>query len=145
MFKTGSSVKGKDFIDRKKDLPIFRAYLNNNQHVMIKAPRRFGKTSLVKKLFEHEKSFKYIYVDLRRVTNLTMLANQILEKAYAFAGIDRFMEQFKRSITELLKNIQSIKIDDIGEITLKHLEGGVKDEREYFLHSLDVVEKISLK
>lgn len=145
MFKTGSPVKGKDFIDRKKDLPIFRAYLNNNQHVMIKAPRRFGKTSLVKKLFEHEKSFKYIYVDLRRVTNLTMLANQILEKAYAFAGIDRFMEQFKRSITELLKNIQSIKIDDIGEITLKHLEGGVKDEREYFLHSLDVVEKISLK
>jgi hypothetical protein len=55
------------------------------------------------------------------------------------------MEQFKKSITGLLKTIQSIKIEDVGEITLQHLENGVKDEREYFLHSLDVVEKISLK
>ena len=145
MFKTGSPVKGNDFIDRKKHLPIFKAYLQNNQQVMIKAPRRFGKTSLIKQVFEHEKSFNYIYVDLRRATNLTSLANQILEKAYSFAGVENFMEQFKKSITGLLKTIQSIKIDDIGEITLKHLENGITDEREYFLHSLDVVEKISSK
>jgi len=145
MFKTGSPVKVNDFIDRKKHLPIFKAYLENNQHVMIKAPRRFGKTSLIKQVFEHEKSFHYIYVDLRRATNLTSLANQILEKAYSFAGVENFMEQFKKSITGLLKTIQSIKIDDIGEITLKHLENGITDEREYFLHSLDVVEKISSK
>lgn len=145
MFKTGSPVKGNDFIDRKKHLQIFKAYLENNQHVMIKAPRRFGKTSLIKQVFEHEKSFHYIYVDLRRATNLTSLANQILEKAYSFAGVENFMEQFKKSITGLLKTIQSIKIDDIGEITLKHLENGITDEREYFLHSLDVVEKISSK
>jgi len=145
MFKTGSPVKGNDFIDRKKHLPIFKAYLENNQHVMIKAPRRFGKTSLIKQVFEHEKSFNYIYVDLRRATNLTSLANQILEKAYSFAGVENFMEQFKKSITGLLKTIQSIKLEDIGEITLQHLENGIKDEREYFLHSLDVVEKISSK
>lgn len=145
MFKTGSPVKGNDFIDRKKHLPIFKTYLENNQHVMIKAPRRFGKTSLIKQVFEHEKSFNYIYVDLRRVTNLTSLSNQILEKAYSFAGVDNFMENFKKSITALLKTIQSIKIEDIGEITLKHLENGIQDEREYFLHSLEVVEKISYK
>ncbi len=60
MFKTGSPVKGNDFIDRKKHLPIFKAYLQNSQHVMIKAPKRFGNTSLNKKIFEHEKSFNYI-------------------------------------------------------------------------------------
>lgn len=145
MFKTGSPVKGDDFIDRKKYLPVFKAYLQNNQHVMIQAPRRFGKTSLVKQVFEHEKSFHYIYVDLRRATTLVSFANHILEKAYGFAGVENFMEQFKKSITGLLKTIQSIKIDDIGEITLQHLENGIKNEREYFLHSLDVVEKISLK
>lgn len=145
MFKTGSPVKGDDFIDRKKHLPIFKAYLENNQHIMIKAPRRFGKTSLIKQVFEHEKAFNYIYIDLRRAMDLASLSNQILEKAYGFAGIDGFFEQFKKSITELLKTIQKVKIDDIGEITLKHLENGVKDEREYFLHSLEVVEKISEK
>jgi hypothetical protein len=82
---------------------------------------------------------------LRRATNLSSLANQILDKAYSFAGIDNFYEQFKKSITTLLKTIQTIKVDDVGEVTLQHLENGVEDEREYFLHALEVVEKISLK
>lgn len=98
MFKTGSPVKGADFIDRKKHLPIFKAYLENNQHVMIKAPRRFGKTSLVKHVFEHESNYTYIYVDLRRATNLKLLANQIIEKAYSFVGIDNFFYQFKNQL-----------------------------------------------
>ena len=145
MFRTGSPVKGTDFIDRKKHLPIFKEYLNNNQHVMIKAPRRFGKTSLIKQVFEHEKSYEYIYVDLRRATNLKSLANQIIEKAYAFAGIENFFYTLKKSITGLLKSIQNVKIDDIGEITLKFLENDNLDETEYFLHSLPVVEKIAAK
>ena len=145
MFRTGSPVKGTDFIDRKKHLPIFKEYLNNNQHVMIKAPRRFGKTSLIKQVFEHEKSYEYIYVDLRRATNLKSLANQIIEKAYAFAGIENFFYTLKKSITGLLKSIQNVKIDDIGEITLKFLENDNLDETEYFLHSLAVVEKIAAK
>ena len=145
MFRTGSPVKGTDFIDRKKHLPIFKEYLNNNQHVMIKAPRRFGKTSLIKQVFEHEKSYEYIYVDLRRATNLKSLANQIIEKAYAFAGIENFFYTLKKSITGLLKSIQNVKIDDIGEITLKFLENDNLDEAEYFLHSLEVVEKIAAK
>ena len=145
MFRTGSPVKGTDFIDRKKHLPIFKEYLNNNQHVMIKAPRRFGKTSLIKQVFEHEKSYVYIYVDLRRATNLKSLANQIIEKAYAFAGIDNFFYTLKKSITGLLKSIQNVKIDDIGEVTLKFLENDEFDEIEYFLHSLEVVEKIAIK
>ena len=128
MFRTGSPVKGTDFIDRKKHLPIFKEYLNNNQHVMIKAPRRFGKTSLIKQVFEHEKSYVYIYVDLRRATNLKSLANQIIEKAYAFAGIDNFFYTLKKSITGLLKSIQNVKIDDIGEVTLKFLENDEFDE-----------------
>ncbi len=145
MFKTGIPVKGEDFIDRKKHLPIFKAYLQNNQNIMIKAPRRFGKTSLIKQVFEYEKSYNYIYVDLRRATSLHSLTNQILQKAYTFAGIENFFEQFKSSITGLLKSMQAIKLDDIGELTLRHLENGLEDEREYFLHSLEVLEKISLK
>lgn len=145
MFKTGSPVKGDSFIDRKKHLPIFKEYLENNQHVMIKAPRRFGKTSLIKQVFEHEGKYNYIYVDLRRATNLKSLANQIIEKAYTFAGIDNFFNQAKKSITGLLKSIQKIKIDDIGEITLQFIENDDFDEVDYFLHSIETVEKIAAK
>lgn len=143
MFKTGSPVIGEHFIDRKKHLPIFKEFLENNQHVMIKAPRRFGKTSLVKHVFEYEGKYNYIYVDLRRATNLISLSNQIIEKAYQFAGIENFFNQFKKSITGLLKAIQKVKLDDIGEITLNHLESNDLNDVEYFLHAMDIVELIA--
>lgn len=44
-----------------------------------------------------------------------------------------------------MKSIQNVKIDDIGEVTLKFLENDEFDEIEYFLHSLEVVEKIAIK
>ena len=65
MFQSGSPVKGKNFIDRKKYLPLFKSYIDNNQHIMIKAPRRFGKTSLIKHIFEYEQNYEFIYIDIR--------------------------------------------------------------------------------
>jgi len=145
MFKTGSPVKGIDFIDRIKHIPIFQAYLDNNQHVMIKAPRRFGKTSLVKHVIENkENNYTFIYIDIRRAVSLKSLSNQILDKAYSYAGIDNFIYSSKKSVRTLLKALQSIKIDNIGEITLEHLENDT-DEVELFLHSLDMVDKIATK
>ncbi len=144
MFKIGSPVKGNDFIDRIKYLPKFKLLLESNQHIMIKAPRRFGKTSLVKHTFEHEQNFDYIYIDIRRATSLKSLANQILDKAYHFTGIDRFINKAKDSLINVLKSVQKIKIDDIAEITLEMIEKET-DETEYFLHALDVVEKIAHK
>jgi len=47
MFKSGMPVYEKDFIDRKQHILKFNTYINNNQHIMIKAPIRYGKTSLI--------------------------------------------------------------------------------------------------
>ena len=144
MFKTGSPVKGIEFIDRIKHIPVFEAYLNNNQHVMIKAPRRFGKTSLVKHVIEHQNTYTFIYIDIRRATSLKQLSSQILDKAYSFIGVDNFIHKSKSSLMTLYKTLQSIKIGSIAEITLGHIEND-SDEVELFLHSLDAVEKIALK
>ncbi|MCF6331261.1 MAG: ATP-binding protein [Sulfurimonas sp.] len=144
MFKTGSPVKGIEFIDRVKHIPVFEAYLNNNQHVMIKAPRRFGKTSLVKHVIESQNSFTFVYIDVRRATSLKVLSNQILDKAYSFVGVDNFIHKSKNTFLALYKTLQSIKLGKIAEITLEHIEKD-SDETELFLHSLDVVEKIAVK
>lgn len=144
MFNTGSPVKGIDFIDRIKHIPLFKAYLDNNQHVMIKAPRRFGKTSLVKHVIEYQNDYDYIYIDIRRVTTLKSLSNQILDRAYAFVGIDNFIRKSKESLVGLLKTVQGIKLGEIAEITIDHIEKDV-DELELFLHTLDVVDKIAIK
>jgi len=143
MFITGKPVTGKNFIDRKKHLPLFQTYLEQNQSFMIKAPRRFGKTSIIKHLLEGKKEF--IYIDVKRVSSLKSLANNIINSAYKLSSIDNFILKAKESLFDLIKSIQRVKIDDIGEITIKLLEKQDLDEIEYFLHSLDIVEKIAIK
>ena len=143
MFQSGSPVKGKDFIDRKKHLPLFRAYLDNNQHIMIKAPRRFGKTSLVKQIFEHEKNYPYVYIDLRLHHSLESLSNQIIDKAYAFVKIQNFIKQTKSSLLSLLQSIKTISIPDIAEVSID-MVSKQSQPLELFIHALDAVNKIAI-
>ncbi len=142
MFKSGSPVKGKDFIDRKKHLPLFKAYLDNNQHIMIKAPRRFGKTSLIKQIFEHEKNYEFIYIDIRLATSIDTLAHQILNKAYKIVKIENFIRNVKESLYDLLQSIKKVQITDIAELSIDYVtkeSSGI----ELFIHALDSVNKIA--
>lgn len=145
MFKTGNPVTGKDFIDRKQHLPLFKTYINQNQSFMIKAPRRFGKTSIVKHLLENKKQYEFVYIDIKRVGSLRSLANKIIDNAYKISMIDNFLYKIKNSMFDLLKSIQAVKIDDIAEVTIKMYEKDDIDETEYFLHSLDVMNNIAIK
>lgn len=145
MFKTGNPVTGKDFIDRKTHLPLFKTYIDQNQSFMIKAPRRFGKTSLIKHLLEDKKEYEFVYVDIKRVSSLKSLANTIIDKAYKISKIDNFLFKIKNSMFDLLKSVQAIKLDDIAEVTIKMYEKDDIDEIEYFLHSLDLLNTIATK
>ncbi len=144
MFKTGVPVTGDEFIDRKEHLPIFQHHIDQNQNIMIKAPRRFGKTSLVKHLLEDNEKYNLIYLDIRRFITLKSLSENILDKAYTFSGIDNFIQKSKKSIVTLLKSLKNVSIDDIGELTLEIQEEKI-DDVEYFLHALDIANKIAQK
>lgn len=146
MFKSGMPVKGDDFIDRVKHLKSFKAYIDGNQHIMIKAPRRFGKTSLIVQLFDFGE-YKKIYIDIKRSPSLQKLSEQIIDEAYSLAGFAGIIQKTKESISGLLKQLRaSLKIDiEIAEITIETLEKNEKnqiDESEFFLYALDLVEKI---
>lgn len=142
VFKIGSPVTGHEFIDRKAHIPELKRYLDHHQHVTIKAPRRYGKTSLIRHTLEQVGGYDYIYIDIRRATDLQQLAQQILEKAYEHAGIQHFWQKAKSSLMELLKSIQKVKLEEIGEVTLQFSQNQV-DETEFFLHALDAVEHIA--
>ncbi|MEA2100586.1 MAG: ATP-binding protein, partial [Campylobacterota bacterium] len=125
-------------------IPVFETYLNNNQHVMIKAPRRFGKTSLVKHVIENQKKYTHIYIDIRRADTLKTLSNQILDSAYSFVGVDNLLSKAKKSLLTLSKTLKTIKIGSIADLTLEHIESDT-NENELFLHSLDVVQEVANK
>lgn len=147
MFKTGVPVSGNDFIDRKEHLPIFKAYINSNQNIMIKAPRRFGKTSIVKHLLENKKEYHFIYIDINMSSNLHNLANKIIDKAYALTGIENFLHQAKASSFELFSKVSNLSFD-IGsyvKATMDFTNEKDIDEVEYYLHALELLNTIAVK
>ncbi len=146
-FITGNPVVGENFIDRKEHLPLFKSYIDNNQNIMIKAPRRFGKTSLVKHLLENKKEYSYIYIDINIVSNLRRLADKILDNAYALSNIDNFVYKAKNSVVELFKLVKDIKIDidDLSSLSIEFNQNKEVDELEYYLHSLNVLNTIASK
>jgi len=145
MFKTGNPVTGKDFIDRKEHLPLFKTFIDQNQSFMIKAPRRFGKTSIVKHLLEDKKEYKFIYIDIKIASSLKSLSDKIINSAYKISAIDNFLYKVKNSMFDLIKSIQEVKLDDIAQVTIKMCEQEDSDEVEYFLHSLDLLNTIAKK
>lgn len=148
MFNTGSPVKGDAFIDRKKHLPLFRVFIENKQHFMIKAPRRFGKTSIIKHIFEYEGGYKYVYIDFKKSLSIKKIAYQIIDQGYGLLGVEGFVKNVvsstKDAFLNFAKNLQSIKLDGIGEITIKELSDEY-DEIALFLHSLDTLNTIASK
>jgi len=144
MLKIGTSPVDELFIDRKRHLPLLKSYIDKKQSFVIKAPRRFGKTSIIKHLLKNEKLHTFVYVDISRMSNLKSLANIIVNEAYKLSLIDDFLKQARESMLDLFNRVSELKIKDIAEVTLRMIEKDVNDV-EYFLHSLDVMNSIARK
>ncbi len=149
MFKTGTPVTGENFIDRKKHLPLFKTYIDHNQNIMIKAPRRFGKTSLVKHLLENKQEYHYIYIDINIVSSLKSFADKIIDSAYSLSNIDNFVQRAKHSLYDLIKSIKGIdsSIADLIDISIEfnQTDDSKIDEVAYYLHALDVLNATAIK
>lgn len=69
--KVGPPVEGADFFGREQE--IFEAWseLSDNNHLLITAPRRVGKSSLVKRLIHEARgnNWKTAYIDVQAVTD----------------------------------------------------------------------------
>ena len=65
-FKYGTVVSGDDFADRQKELKDLAAKLKETVRIFLLAPRRYGKTSLIKGVLNRlkRKGFLVVYLDL---------------------------------------------------------------------------------
>ena len=70
-FKYGVVVSGNDFADREKELKELVGKLKENVRIFLVAPRRYGKTSLIKNALEkiEKRGLLTAYVDLYWVTS----------------------------------------------------------------------------
>ena len=96
LFKVGKPVTGDDFFDRTKMITDVRRLIVDRQDFMMKAPRRYGKTSLIKHVLLDSKD-PYLYLDLRRESRMENIAEQIIDFVFTQAGISGFFRRMKPS------------------------------------------------
>ena len=94
-FSYGTLVKGEFFTDRKKELEWIKNYLNGVNHLILISPRRYGKSSLVKKCVE-ELGRPYVWLDMQYVTSTASFTTQLLKATLAQYPMERLKHELRR-------------------------------------------------
>lgn len=92
-FKFGTVVDSPYFTDRVEELSIVKQTLNSHNHLVVISPRRFGKTSLVRKAVV-ESSKPYIFINMQQVTNMEDFAAMLLKGVFRIHPIERIRHLF---------------------------------------------------
>ncbi len=93
-FKFGTVVDGPYFTDREEELEKISSYINGENHLILISPRRFGKTSLIRKIV-NESERNYIFLDLQIVLSAEDFASQLLKRIYRIYPVQKLKGYLK--------------------------------------------------
>lgn len=132
------------FINRKKELAEIPNGLLLGQSFVIIAPRRYGKTTLIKKIADQiQNDYSVIYVDVMRYAHsLSSLAEAITEECLAQIGIIGKLRNWLKNIDlklDLKVKFQELEVDAI----LECLNSG--DDYDAFAKALELADKLALQ
>jgi len=131
-FKFGSVVSDDFFTDREVEYERLSQIIASSNHVIMIAPRRFGKTSLVNRVVENTDR-PVVWLDLQLLTNTADFANQLLKqlfKKYPFEKL-KFM----------IRNFRIVPTLSVDPVT-NSVEVGFQPRVDSFVHLEDVLNLI---
>ena len=143
LFPYGKVVTNESFYDRHEIRKTVHRLLKSAQSFMLKAPRRYGKTSLIKQsLLDIEK--EHFYVDFRKIPRLEVFNKKLMEYIYEQMGIKGAIKQLQENIVTFLKTHRtSIKVDlSLFEASVE-LYASDKSEDERLLMILELLAQIA--
>lgn len=111
-FKFGTLVYGDFFTDRENESEQLAQIIKSENHLIMIAPRRYGKTSLIHKVVSETKR-PVVWLDLQIITGVNDFASQLLKQVfrkYPFEKI-KFMIRNFRIIPNLSINPQSENVE----------------------------------
>lgn len=94
-FKFGTVVDGEFFTDRKEELPQVQQMLSGRNHLVIISPRRYGKTSLVRKAVLGS-GRPAVFVNVQMALSATGLAELLLKSFFAIHPWERIKDALKK-------------------------------------------------
>ena len=106
-FVLGVIPLGAPFCNRSKELKELMSYSESNANVVLYSPRRYGKTSLTKRVQSilADKGFIVIYVDLFGVTSIDEVANRTAKSIYTATQHNESL--FKKTV-RILKTFRPV-------------------------------------
>ena len=131
-FKFGTVVSEEYYTDREVEYENLSQIIASGNHVIMIAPRRFGKTSLVNKVIENTNR-PVLWLDLQLLTNTGDFANQLLKqlfKKYPFEKLKFMLRNFRI--------IPSLSIDPV----TNNVDVSFQPHVDSFVHLEDVLNLI---
>lgn len=144
LFKYGTIATGRYFYDRTQMQKEIEFFLKGGQSFMIKAPRRYGKTSLIENTLQANNR-EYFYVDFRKTPRVEIFNNKLIEYIYSKLGIKGAMKQLKDNAVSFLREHKTtISIDvSLFEASVELFGSSVLNQEERMIEALDMAEKIA--
>ena len=104
-FKFGTVVDGSYFTDREDELVKITSFIRGENHLILISPRRFGKTSLIRKIV-NESGRHHVYLDLQLVISADDFASQLLKRIYRLFPVQKLKGYIKsfRLIPSIIMN-----------------------------------------
>lgn len=93
-FKFGTVVDGSYFTDREDESVKIISFIKGENHLILISPRRYGKTSLVRKVI-NESGRRYIYLDMQLVISAEDFAAQLLKRIYRIFPMQKLKRYIK--------------------------------------------------
>lgn len=120
-FKFGTVVDGLYFTDREDELVKINSFIRGENHLILISPRRFGKTSLIRKVMK-ESGRRHVYLDMQLVISVEDLASQLLKRIYRI-----FPMQKLKGYIKSFRIIPSVIINPVTGETEISFKPGSKD------------------
>lgn len=137
-FKFGTIVEGEYFTDRTEELESIKQLLNSDNHLILISPRRFGKSSLVKKAVT-QVARPCISLNLQMVVSVEGLAAMILKEVFKLHPWEKLKHLL--SCFRVVPTISTTPSGEAIDITFQ----ATTDATVLIEDALQLVEKVSEK
>ncbi|MBN2779261.1 MAG: ATP-binding protein [Bacteroidales bacterium] len=137
-FKFGSIVQGEYFTNRVKEIGEITNVISSKNHLILISPRRFGKTSLIKKVLT-ETNHKQVFLNLQAYNSPEEFASKLLSEIYKNFSIQKLTDYIKG-----FRIVPSVNINPVSQdISVSFTQSGKK---QIILEDVfNLLEKLSAK
>jgi len=145
-FTTGKPVTGDQLIGRDDILDQIENLLLNGQSVVLIAPRRFGKSSVLLELLNRlrDKDVYRGYIDVFSTPTKRILSEKITESVLSNKKLDNAFHKLKNNIKELLKQVELKQSIEDFEFILDFADTK-SEESELLANAIDFIDNFAKK